>query len=112
MNDFLRGVIHFFGTYPLLIGFGSELFVLYGAWKRQEKAEIVQAVLLMAALGLIGGSILLRPPSPPSLMADLLGCAGAAFLLAPGVGALRKIFKSKEQEDEPEDAGTRSEAEA
>lgn len=92
--------IYLLGSYPLLVGFFSQVVVLLGAIKSKEKPIIAQTLGLMFALGLITVSILLRPKSPPDLMADLFGCGGAAFLLAPAVEAVRKQWKAKQEASE------------
>ena len=96
-KDILSHFLHLLGSYPLLIGFFAQVVVLIGALKSKEKPIIVQTLVLMGALGLVMTAILLRPKSPPNLMADLFGCAGAAFLLAPAVEALRKQWQAKKE---------------
>jgi len=89
--------LHALGSYPLLVGLFSQVVVLLGALKSKEKPMAVQAAVLMLALGLVTTSILLRPKSPPNPAADLAGCAGALFLLAPAVEALRKQWKAAKE---------------
>ena len=88
--------LHLIGSYPLAIGLFSQLVVLWGAWKSREKPAIVQALLLIGALGLASVSIKLRPHSPPQLLPDLLGCGAAALLFAPAVEAVRKMWAAQE----------------
>lgn len=92
--------IHLLGSYPLLVGFLSQVVVLLGAIKSKEKPMIAQAAVLMLALGLTTTSILLRPKSPPILAADLLGCVAAVCLLAPAVETARKQWKAKQKASE------------
>lgn len=89
--------LHLLGSYPLLVGFFAQIVVLIGAVKSKEKPIIAQTIVLMFALGLVTTSITQRPKSPPDLRADLFGCAGALFLLAPAVEALRKQWKAKRE---------------
>ena len=93
-------LLHALGSYPLLIGFFAQVVVLIGALKSKEKPVIAQTVVLMFALGLVMTSITQRPKSPPNIRADLFGCAGAMFLLAPAVEALRKQWKAKHEASE------------
>ena len=51
-------------------------------------------------LGLILVSVLLRPKSPPNLMADSLASLGSLFLLTPGVQALLKLRQKEEKSGE------------
>ena len=96
----LINLLHTIGSFPLLIGLFSQFVVLYGAWKAQEKPAIVQASLLIGALGMITIALLLRPPLPPQLIPDALGCAAAVLLFAPAVEAVRKMrAKTKEDAD-------------
>ena len=107
MSSLLSSVLHFIGSYSLLIGLFSQIVVLAGAWKSREKPAIVQALLLIGALGLASASIKLRPHSPPQLIPDLLGCGAAALLFAPAVEAVRKMWAAKKQagEKKPGEAG-------
>ena len=89
--------IHLLGSYPLLVGFFSQVVVLLGAIKSKEKPMVAQAAVLMLALGLVTAAILLRPKSPPILAADLFGCVAAVFLLAPAVEAVRKQWQAKQE---------------
>ena len=89
-------VLHIIGSYPLLIGFFSQVVVLYGAVKSSEKPAMVQAILLLLALGSASVALMLRPHSPPQLIPDLLGCCAALLLFAPAVEATRKMIVQKE----------------
>ncbi len=86
------------GSFSLLIGFCSQLVVLYGAVKSGEKPAIVQAILLILALGSASLALTLRPHSPPQLIPDLLGCFAAVLLFAPAAEAVRKMTVKKEDE--------------
>ena len=90
--------LHSIGSFSLLIGFCSQFVVLYGAIKSGEKPAIIQAVLLILALGSASLALALRPHSPPQLIPDLLGCFAAVLLFAPAVEAVRKM-RAKKQED-------------
>ena len=83
--------LHLLGSYPLLVGLLSQFVVLYGAAKAHEKPAIIQALMLIAALGLTSVAISQRPHSPPQLIPDVLGCVAAVFLLTPAVEAVRKM---------------------
>ena len=85
-------ILHGIGSYPLLIGLFSQFVVLYGAWKSGEKPAMVQATLLILALGLTSIAITLRPHAPPQRLPDLLGCGAAALLFAPAVESVRKLL--------------------
>ena len=89
-------ILHTVGSYPLLIGFFSQVVVLYGAAKSGEKPAIIQAILLLLALGSASVALTLRPHSPPQLIPDLLGCFAAVLLFAPAVEAARKMVAKKE----------------
>ncbi len=91
-------LLHFIGSFPLLIGFFSQGVVLYGAAKNHEKPAIVQASLLLLALGSASAALLLRPHSPPQLIPDLFGCAAALLLFAPAVEAVRKMRAAKSKD--------------
>ncbi len=93
----MSSAIHFIGSYSLLIGLFSQFVVLAGAVKRREKPAIIQAILLITALGLDSGAIALHPHSPPKLIPDLLGCGAGLFLFAPAVEAGRKQWAAKQQ---------------
>ena len=88
----MSSIIHGIGSYPLLIGLFSQFVVLYGAWKSGEKPAMVQATLLILALGLTSIAITLRPHAPPQLLPDLLGCVAAVLLFAPAVESVRKLL--------------------
>ena len=93
----MSDILHTVGSFSLLIGFGSQFVVLYGAVKAGEKPAIVQAILLLLALGSASLALSLRPHSPPQLIPDLLGCFAAVLLFAPAVEAVRKLrAKSKD----------------
>lgn len=89
--------LHTVGSYSLLIGFCSQFVVLYGAVKGGEKPAIVQAALLILALGSASLALTLRPHSPPQLIPDLLGCFAAVLLFAPAVEAVRKMQVKKKE---------------
>lgn len=88
-------LLHSVGSFSLLIGFCSQFVVLYGAIKSGEKPAIIQAVLLILALGSASLALAMRPHSPPQLIPDLLGCFAALLLFAPAVEAVRKLRASK-----------------
>ena len=92
----MSSIFHSIGSYPLLIGFFSQIVVLYGAAKSGEKPAVVQAVLLLLALGSASVALALRPHSPPQLIPDLLGCFAALLLFAPAVESVRKLLAKKE----------------
>ena len=102
--------LHALGSFALLIGFCSQFVVLYGAVKSGEKPAVVQAILLILALGSASVALLLRPHSPPQLIPDLLGCFAALLLFAPAVEALRKMWAKKEEgkEDAKKSQGGRA----
>ncbi len=81
-----------------MIGFCSQFVVLYGAIKSGEKPAIIQAILLILALGSASLALAMRPHSPPQLIPDLLGCFAAVLLFAPAVEAVRKM-RAQKQED-------------
>ena len=91
--------LHSVGSYSLLIGFGSQIVVLYGAVKSGDKPAIVQAILLLLALGSASVALALRPHTPPQLIPDLLGCFAALLLLTPAVEAVRKLTVAKPKGD-------------
>lgn len=91
----MPNLLHTLGSFSLLIGFSSQIVVLYGAVKSGEKPAIVQAVLLLLALGAASLALALRPHSPPQLIPDLLGCFAGLLLFAPAVEAVRKLWASK-----------------
>ena len=103
----MSSIIHHIGSYSLLIGFFSQFVVLYGAIKSGEKPAIVQAALLILALGSASLALSLRPHSPPQLIPDLLGCFAALLLFAPAVEAVRKMQAKKAK-----DAGKQKSARA
>jgi len=91
----VSNILHSVGSYALLVGFLSQFVVLYGAWKGGEKPAMVQATLLLLALGLASVALMLRPHLPPQFIPDSLGCVAAALLLAPAVEAVRKMLAAK-----------------
>lgn len=96
-------LLHTIGSYPLLIGLFSQFVVLFGASKSGEKPAIIQAVLLIGALGSASVALMMRPHTPPQLIPDLLGCVAAVLLFAPAVEAVRKMtVKKKEDEKKPQ----------
>ena len=94
----MLNILHAIGSYALLVGFCSQLVVLYGAVKGGEKPIIVQSVLLLIALGSASAALALRPHSPPQLIPDLLGCIAAVLLFAPAVEAVRKLTAEKRED--------------
>ncbi len=107
----MSSIIHHIGSYSLLIGFCSQFVVLYGAVRNGEKPTIIQAILLILALGSASLALSLRPHSPPQLIPDLLGCFAALLLFAPAVEAVRKMTVQKrkdEKEDEKRSQGARA----
>lgn len=66
----------------------------------KDKKAAIQGSILMGALGLVLVSVLLRPKSPPNLMADSLASLGSLFLLTPGVQALLKLRQKEEKSGE------------
>ncbi len=94
----MSNLLHAIGSYPLLIGLFSQFVVLYGAWKSSEKPAMVQATMLIFALGLTSAAITLRPNAPPQLIPDLLGCFAALLLFAPAVEAVRKMTVKKKED--------------
>ena len=91
-------LLHTVGSFSLLIGFCSQFVVLYGPVKAGEKPAIVQATLLLLALGSASLALAMRPQSPPQLVPDLLGCFAALLLFTPAVEAVRKLWASKDAE--------------
>ena len=69
----------------------AQIIVVLSSLKDKDKKAAIQGSILMGALALILVSVLLRPKSPPNLMADSLASLGALFLLTPGVQALLKL---------------------
>ncbi len=94
----MANILHSIGSFSLLIGFCSQFVVLYGAIKSGEKPAIVQAVLLLLALGSASLALALRPHSPPQLIPDLLGCFSALLLFAPAVEAVRKMMVQQKED--------------
>ena len=92
----LLHILHTLGTLPLMAGFVAQIIVVLASHKDGDRPALAQSLMLMLALGLITAGALQRPKSPPKLSADLISCAGALFLLTPGVAALIKL-RGKEQ---------------
>jgi hypothetical protein len=92
----LAHFIHLVGAYSLFVGIFAQIVVLASGWKRGKTPEIVQAVVLLVALGLDSGAIMLRPHQPPQLLPDLLGCGAALLLFSPAVEAGRKLWAEKQ----------------
>ena len=88
----MANILHTIGSYPLLIGLFSQFVVLYGAGKAHEKPAIIQATMLILALGFASTALMMRPHSPPQLIPDLLGCVAALLLFAPAVESVRKLL--------------------
>jgi hypothetical protein len=103
----LAHIIHLVGAYSLFVGIFAQVVVLASGWKRGKTPEMVQASLLLLALGLDSAAIMLRPHQPPQLLPDLLGCGAALLLFAPAVEAVRKLTAKKK-----EDAGKSQGAQA
>lgn len=103
----MLNLLHTIGSFSLLIGFGSQFVVLYGAVKSGDKPSIVQAILLILALGSASLALAMRPHSPPQLIPDLLGCFAALLLFAPAVEAVRKL-RVKHAKDVGKQKGARA----
>ncbi len=93
-------IIHLIGAYSLFVGILAQIVVLLSGWKRGKTPAMVQAGILLLALGLDSASIILRPNQPPQLLPDLLGCGAALLLFAPAVEALRKLWAAKQEGEE------------
>lgn len=91
-------LLHLFGRFDVASGMLAQIFVLWSALKRKATAAAVQSVILMAALGCLGAAVLLRPPSKPDLLPDLIASVGGILLLTPGVQAIRKYLKHREEQ--------------
>lgn len=89
-------IIHLVGAYSLFAGIFAQIVVLASGWKRGKTPEIVQAGLLLLALGLDSAAIMLRPHQPPQLLPDLLGCGAALLLFVPAVESVRKVWAEKQ----------------
>lgn len=89
--------IHLFGRFDVAVGLLAQIAVLMSALKREAKPEAIQSVILMAALACLGAAVLLRPPSKPDLLPDLIASVGGILLLTPGIQAIRKYLKQREE---------------
>ena len=78
----------------------AQITVVLSSLKDKDKKAAIQGSILMGALGLVLVSVLLRPKSPPNLMAASLASLGALFLLTPGVEALPKLRQKEEKPGE------------
>ncbi len=90
--------MHLLGRYDVAMGLIAQIFVLSSAWKRKETPTAIQSAILMAALGCLGAAVLLRPPSKPDLLPDLIASIGGLLLLTPGVQAIWKYWKHREEQ--------------
>ena len=82
------------------MGMLAQVVVISSALKRKEMPAAIQSAILMAALACLGASVLLRPPSKPDLLPDIIASFGGLLLLTPGVQAIRKYLKYRGQEGE------------
>ncbi len=94
MLDFL----HLFGQYDVAAGLLAQMFVLASALKRKETPAVIQSAILMAALSCLGAAVLLRPASKPDLLPDVIASIGGLLLLTPGVQAIWKYRKHREEQ--------------
>ncbi len=83
--------MHLLGTKPLLISLVAQLVVLGVAVKQRDKDQVRECIVLFLALGLVIGSIGLRPPAPPNRTADILGAVAAVLFVSPAVLAVIKM---------------------
>ncbi len=83
--------MHLLGTKPLLISLVAQTVVLGVAVKQRDKDQVRECIVLLLALGLVVGSIGLRPPSPPNRLADILGAVAALCFVSPAVLAVIKM---------------------
>lgn len=90
--------LHLFGRFDVVTGLFAQVFVLWSALKRKETPAAIQSAILMAALGCLGAAVLLRPPSKPDLLPDMIASVGGILLLTPGVQAVRKYLKHREEQ--------------
>ena len=98
----LAHILHLVGAYSLFVGILAQFVVLGSGWKRGKTPAMIQAAVLLLALGLDSAAIILRPKQPAQLLPDLLGCGAALLLFAPAVEAVRKA--AAQTEDQKEDA--------
>lgn len=94
MLDFL----HLFGRFDVATGMLAQVFVLWSALKRKETPAAIQSAILMAALACLGAAVLLRPASKPDMLPDVIASVGGILLLTPGVQAVRKYLKHREEQ--------------
>ncbi len=94
MLDFL----HLFGRFDVAVGLLAQIVVLWSALKRKEMPAAVQSAILMTALGCLGAAVLMRPPSKPDLLPDIIASVGGLLLLTPGVQAIWKYQKHQEEQ--------------
>ncbi len=94
----MSGFLHLFGRYDVAAGMLAQVFVLWSALKRKETPTVIQSAILMAALGCLGAAVMLRPPSRPDLLPDLIASIGGVLLLTPGVQAVRKYLKQRKEQ--------------
>ena len=87
--------LHLVGSYALTIGLLSQTIVLGASLKSGEKPAAIQSAILMGALGSLTVSLLLRAPTPPALLPDIIAVLGGLLLLTPGVQALLKLRQKK-----------------
>lgn len=87
----LLAVVHFLGTKPLVISLAAQFVVLAVSLKTQDKAQLRQSCLLLAALAFAIVSIGVRRPGPVILRADIVGTVAAILFLYPAVEALLKL---------------------
>ncbi len=90
--------LHLFGSYDVATGMLAQVIVLSTALKRKKTPAAIQSAILMAALACLGASVVLRPASKPDLLPDLIASAGGILLLTPGIQAIRKYLKQREEQ--------------
>lgn len=91
-------LLHQLGRFDVATGMLAQVFVLWSALQRKAKPEAIQSAILMAALACLGAAVLLRPPSKPDLLPDLIASVGGFLLLTPGVLAVWKYRKHREEQ--------------